>query len=429
VAPKTAAFQKTCDYLYSLQQRGSKYGIERMRRFMQLLGQPQETLACIHVAGTNGKGSTCAMLEAIYRANGYKTGLYSSPHLVYLGERIQINRQAVSAAKIIEYCERLKSAALKMSHGDPDQHPSFFEFMTAMALLYFSEEKVDIALIETGLGGRLDATNILLPKLSVITSIGLDHTEILGDTITAIAREKAGIIKAGVPVVTSALPAEASSVMQEIATERQSPLKALSPALTELPATNLAGSFQGWNAALALLAIQTLQMRWPVDTARAQSALKSVNWKGRWERRQLAHYDLILDATHNAQGAQHLAENLESLLRDEGIRPIVITACSQESRAVSLMQTIAPYAQAIHLIELEQAGSASRKFLRQCLKKNKACCPILDAQLDALFPSIGHCSLADSKACILVTGSIYLIGAVLERFEPNGFDSSLSLQD
>lgn len=424
-----AAFQKACDYLYSLQQRGSKYGIERMQRFMLLLEQPQQNLACIHVAGTNGKGSTCAMLEAIYREHGYKTGLYSSPHLVYLGERIQINRQAISQAKILEYCERLKSVALKMSDGDPDQHPSFFEFMTAMALLYFSEEKVDIALIETGLGGRLDATNILRPQLSVITSIGLDHTDILGDTIPAIAREKAGIIKAGVPVVTSALPAEASRVIQHIATERQSPLQALSPTLTEFPATNLAGSFQGWNAALAILAIQTLQTRWPVDIERARSALKSVHWKGRWDRHRQANYELILDATHNAQGAQQLAENLQALLRDEGIRPIVITACSQESRAVSLMQTIAPYAQAIHLIELEQTGSASRKFLRHCLQKSKACCPILDAQLDALFPRIGHCSLAAPKACILVTGSIYLIGAVLERFEAKEIDSSLSFQD
>ena len=115
-----AAFQKACEYLYSLKQRGSKYGIERMQRFMQELGQPQIHLACIHVAGTNGKGSTCAMLEAIYRANGYKTGLYSSPHLVYLGERIQINRQAISEEKILKYCKRLKSAAQAISQGDPD---------------------------------------------------------------------------------------------------------------------------------------------------------------------------------------------------------------------------------------------------------------------------------------------------------------------
>lgn len=424
-----AAFQKACDFLYSLKQRGSKYGIERMRRFMQQLGQPQENLACIHVAGTNGKGSTCAMLEAIYRANGYKTGLYSSPHLVYLGERIQINREAISEAKILEYCERLKSAAQEISHDDPDQHPSFFEFMTAMALLYFAEQKVDIALIETGLGGRLDATNILMPQLSVITSIGLDHTEILGDSIAAIAREKAGIIKAGVPVVIGALPAEANIVMREVAAQQQAPLQALSPRLAEFPSTNLAGSFQAWNAALALLAVQTMQGRWKIEPHLAKSALRSVQWKGRWDRRRIADYELILDATHNAQGARHLEENLQALLVDEGIRPIIIAASSQKDRAESLMRTIAPYAKAIHLIQLEQEGSASRQFLRHCLQANEVTCPVLDAQLDKLFPKIGHCSLAKPQACILVTGSIYLVGAVLEKFEQATIESALSFQD
>lgn len=423
-----AAFQKACDYLYSLKQRGSKYGIERMRRFMQQLGEPQKALACIHVAGTNGKGSTCAMLEAIYRRNGYKTGLYSSPHLVHLGERIQINRQAISEAKILDYCVQLKSAALEISQGDPEQHPSFFEFMTAMALLHFSEEKVEIALIETGLGGRLDATNIVLPQLSIITSIGLDHTEILGNSIAAIAREKAGIIKAGVPVVTSALPAEASSVIQQVALEQQAPLQTLSPKLAEFPATNLAGSYQGWNAALALLAVQTLQARWKVDPQGARRALLAIHWQGRWDRRQMADFELILDATHNAQGARHLEENLQALA-ENGIRPIIITASSQESRAESLMQSIAPYAQAIHLVQLEQAGSASRDFLRQCLQKNKVACPVWDAHLDTVFPRVGHCSLAKPQACILVTGSIYLIGAVLARFEQARIDSALSFQD
>ena len=424
-----AAFQKACDFLYSLKQRGSKYGIERMRRFMQQLGQPQENLACIHVAGTNGKGSTCAMLEAIYRANGYKTGLYSSPHLVYLGERIQINREAISEAKILEYCERLKSAAQEISHDDPDQHPSFFEFMTAMALLYFAEQKVDIALIETGLGGRLDATNILMPQLSVITSIGLDHTEILGNSIAAIAREKAGIIKAGVPVVIGALPAEANTVMREVAAQQQAPLQALSPGLTEFPSTNLAGSFQAWNAALALLAVQTIQGRWKIEPYQAKSALRSVQWKGRWDRRRIANYELIFDATHNAQGARHLEENLQALLVDEGIRPIIVTASSQKDRAESLMQTIAPYAKAIHLIQLEQEGSASRQFLRHCLQANEVTCPVLDAQVDKLFPKIGHCSLAEPQACILVTGSIYLVGAVLKKFEQATIESALSFQD
>ena len=284
-------------------------------------------------------------------------------------------------------------------------------------------------MVETGLGGRLDATNILTPKLSIITSIGLDHTEILGDSIAAIAREKAGIIKPGVPVVTSALPREAGRVIERIAAEQQAPLQSISPQLTKFPKSNLAGRFQSWNAALALLAVESVQTHWTVNPFLAKSALQTVHWKGRWDRRQFTDYELILDATHNAQGARHLEENLQALLSNEGIQPIIITASSHESRAEALMQTIAPYAKVIHLIQLEKEGSASRKFLRQCLEKNEVTCPIFDAQLDTLFPKIGHCSIAEPQACIVVTGSIYLIGAVLERFEQPTIKSTLNLQD
>ena len=183
------------DYLYSLKHKGSKYGIDRMRLFAEQLGQPQLKFPCIHVAGTNGKGSTCSMLEAIYRANGYKTGLYSSPHLIRQGERVQVNREILDEADIVAYTERLRPIADALGAADADDHPSFFEFMTAMAFLRFAEAEVDIALIETGLGGRLDATNVVDPELSIITSISLDHVEQLGDTLTAIASEKAGIIK------------------------------------------------------------------------------------------------------------------------------------------------------------------------------------------------------------------------------------------
>jgi folylpolyglutamate synthase/dihydropteroate synthase len=172
-----------------------------------------------------------------------------------------------------------------------------------------------------------------------------------------------------------------------------------------------------------------MQGRWKIEPHLAKSALRSVQWKGRWDRRRIADYELILDATHNAQGARHLEENLQALLVDEGIRPIIIAASSQKDRAESLMRTIAPYAKAIHLIQLEQVGSASRQFLRDCLQANEVTCPVLDAQVDKLFPKIGHCSLAKPQVCILVTGSIYLVGAVLEKFEHATIESALSFQD
>ena len=186
-------FQETRDYLFALRNAGSKYGIDRMRRLVEALGHPERRFPVIHVAGTNGKGSVCAMLEALYRSNGYKTGFFCSPHLVHLGERAQVNRQILSESGIIEYTRQLRPIAAAIASEDPDLHPSFFEFIAAMAFQRFASEQVDIACVETGLGGRLDATNVVDPELAIITTVSLDHTELLGDN-RRIAREKAGIL-------------------------------------------------------------------------------------------------------------------------------------------------------------------------------------------------------------------------------------------
>ena len=222
--PSMNDFQETRDYLFSLKNRGSKYGIDRMRLFAEALGQPQNQFPVIHVAGTNGKGSVCAMLEALYRNNGYKTGFFSSPHLIHLGERAQVNRQILSERGIVEYVKQLRPVAATLGQEDQDLHPTFFEFVAAMAFLRFAAEQVDIACIETGLGGRLDATNVVNPELSIITTVSLDHTEMLGDTIEAIAREKAGIIKHGKPVLIGRLSKPAENVIRAIAADRGCPV-------------------------------------------------------------------------------------------------------------------------------------------------------------------------------------------------------------
>ena len=168
------------DYLYALKNRGSRYGIERMHLLCEALGHPEQKFPVIHVAGTNGKGSVCAMLEAMYRDNGYKVGFFSSPHLVHLGERVQVDRQMLSELEIVRYIEQLRPIAAELGKSDPNLHPTFFEFIAAMAFLRFAGASVDIACIETGLGGRLDATNVVDPELSIITTISLDHCDILG---------------------------------------------------------------------------------------------------------------------------------------------------------------------------------------------------------------------------------------------------------
>ena len=205
------------DYLFSLKPRGVKFGIDRMQSWIERLGHPERACPCIHITGTNGKGSTAAMLESILRAAGWKVGLYTSPHLVRLGERVQVNREILTEDQIIRYTNELRPIAEDVSRLNPDDHPSFFEFMTAMAFWQFARKRCDISIIEVGMGGRLDATNVVLPEISVITSISLDHCEILGDTVEKIAYEKAGIIKPGRPVVLGHVPPGAEVVIREVA--------------------------------------------------------------------------------------------------------------------------------------------------------------------------------------------------------------------
>ena len=246
--PLIRNYEEAKAYLYSLKHHGAKYGIDRMRLLGEKIGHPERRFPVIHVAGTNGKGSTCAMLEAIFRLNGYKTGLFTSPHLVFQGERIQVNRKILDPDSIVKYTLQLKSIADKLAARNAADHPSFFEFMTAMAFMRFAEEAVDIGIIETGLGGRLDATNIVRPEISVITSISLDHTELLGDDLPAIAREKAGIIKEGRPVVLGCLPKEAENTIREIASQRNAPVHSIAEQFgntsLDYPLTNLHGDYQ-----------------------------------------------------------------------------------------------------------------------------------------------------------------------------------------
>ena len=227
-------------YLYSLRNQGSSYGIERMELLLDKIGRKMLNIPVIHVAGTNGKGSTCAMLDAIYRENGYKVGLFSSPHLVDLGERIRVNGKILSMDKLLGHIHVLKPYAEEIEGEFRGMHPSFFEIMTAVAFCEFAGEKVDLVVLETGLGGRLDSTNVVDPVVSVITTISLDHCHILGDTVEKIAFEKAGIVKAGRPVITGWLSFSANEVVRKVALEKNSSFFTLAdqPVDQALPHTN-----------------------------------------------------------------------------------------------------------------------------------------------------------------------------------------------
>ena len=196
---RVSDYQQSLDYLYALQKHGIKFGLNCTKNLLARTGNPHHKLRFIHIAGTNGKGSTAAILSRILCRHGIRVGMYTSPHLVRFTERFRINDEEVPAERILRVFEKIHSTL------DESQPPTFFEMITAMAFLYFAEEQADIVIAETGLGGRLDATNVITPEVCVITNIGFDHQEFLGSTLSSIAREKAGIIKQGVPVVTGVL--------------------------------------------------------------------------------------------------------------------------------------------------------------------------------------------------------------------------------
>lgn len=402
-----------------------------MQAFAAELGHPERQFPSIHVAGTNGKGSVCALLEAMYRNSGLRTGMYTSPHLIHQGERVQVNRENLNEAAIVQYTQTLKASAEALAAKDPEDYPSFFEFMTAMAFLRFAEAKVDIALIETGLGGRLDATNVLTPQLSIITTISLDHTELLGNSLEAIAREKAGILKPKVPALIGWLEPEAEQVIRAIAKERNCPLYSARerfPESSKRPQTNLIGAYQGRNTALALYATEILEASFPTDSETNKEALQNVIWRGRWERLELGGRTLILDAAHNAEGMRELDINLTELTEASGRKPILIAAATSEARADALIPVLEKHAAKIYLMRPEQEKALPTAALRKRISQAYTAA-VIETEINELFPTKDCCTAGNPGDIIVVTGSLYLIGEVLERLHSDSPSQQSKLQD
>jgi dihydrofolate synthase / folylpolyglutamate synthase len=382
------------------------------------LGHPERAVPCLHVAGTNGKGSVSAMLDAILHAAGWRTGLYTSPHLVQLGERVQVDRARLTPTEIVAYVAELRPIGEKTARGDADAAPSFFEFMTAMAFLEFARKRCDVAVIEVGLGGRLDATNIVTPEVAVVTSIAMDHCEILGDTIEKIAAEKAGIVKPGRPVVVGRVPPAAEAVIRRIAAERGSPVRSVvsefGDDLARYPHTNLEGDYQRWNAATATLAARALAPRWRITDTSIARGLAHVDWPGRWQRVTLGGRLAILDASHNPEGAQVLDASLAHLVAETGRAPIVITGVLGVARARPLIEAIARHAREIHFVVPQQPRACSHAEL-EALVPGTFRGRIVRATVVDLFPARDRCTAGGPDDVIVVTGSIYLLGEVMAR--------------
>lgn len=286
-----------------------KPGFERINALLDVLGNPHQRLKTIHVAGTNGKGSVCHIFSAIFQNNGYKTGLFTSPHITDFRERIKINGKLISKDFVVWFVETYQNDILRIQ-------PSFFEITTAMAYLAFEKKNCDIAIIETGLGGRLDATNVILPELSVITSIGLDHTAFLGNTVELIAREKAGIIKSKTPTVVGYVSDSVYDVIEKYAITQDAPIYRTDPLPSKPEPTDLLGEYQQRNIRTVLLGIEILKFYWSLDDGKISEAInyvkKLTNFKGRLQLIS-DQPKVIVDAAHNLEGVESLLSEIRLL--------------------------------------------------------------------------------------------------------------------
>jgi dihydrofolate synthase / folylpolyglutamate synthase len=388
-------------------------GLDRVREHLARLGRPQEAVPAIHVAGTNGKGSTCAILESVLRAMGLKTGLYTSPHLIDVRERIAVSGEPITGDEFARHCEKALAA-------DSDRRLTYFELLTAVAFLQFAEKKVDVAVLETGLGGRLDATNVIeKPLAGVITSIDFDHTQHLGTTLRSIASEKAGIIKPGCPAVCGPLPAEALAAVRE---KTKAPRVAETP--WELVSTDWEGNGQellsrsGIRARLSLLG---RRQRWNVAVAEAaldaagfkptpaqwRAGLEQVRWPGRFEVRRLDGKIVVLDGAHNPDAMRAFRATWEDSPFSRGRARFLIGLLKDKDAAGVLAElpagadrvAVAPRSpRALAVSELAKAAQARPA-----------------ASGAAAFEEW----LADPSApeVLAVCGSFYLVGEILEALE------------
>ena len=410
-------YAEAIQFLYGLQLFGANFGLERAHKLAALVDNPQEKLRFIHVAGTNGKGSTCAMLESIYRVAGLRVGLFTSPHLVSFRERIQVNRQLVPKNEIIRLVAEIQPLLKQFS---ADHHPTMFEVVTVMALKFFAEQKCDLVIWETGLGGRLDATNIVAPLASVLTNIAFDHEQWLGDTLAKIAAEKAGIIKPGVPVVTAEEKPEALEVIRNMAQEENAPLTVVAAAeiesrLAGTLAPPLLGDHQSLNAALALAAVEVLQSRIPVSAVNIRTGLSAVNWPGRLQLIERGGRKILLDGAHNVAGAETLRAALEKEFA--GHRPVFVFGALADKKWPDICRILAPLAAKVFTVPVASERTAKASELAECFRSaNPAAATAACANL------AGALSASKDAPFVVITGSLYLVGEALEQLglSPDG---------
>ena len=388
-------YEESLGWLYSTQQFGIKLGLDNIRSLLKALGDPHEHLSFLHVAGTNGKGSVCAMLDAVLRAAGHKTGLYTSPHLISFRERIRVDGRKIPREAAARGLENLRRLAATWDHS-----PTFFEFATALALLHFAESDCEFVVLETGMGGRLDATNAVIPMVAVITPIALDHTQWLGKTVTEVAQEKAGIIKPSVPVVSAPQDPAAVKVIVRRAEELGCSLT-FAEAAWDGAELGLRGRHQRGNAALTIASLRAAGLNFS-DDAIAQG-LRDVRWPGRF---QMIGERFVVDGCHNPHAAEQLVLSWRDLFGRE--QADVIFGALGDKEYSAMLEILAPISREVLLVPIRSERAAAPDILASA-------CPVTHR----IFADVKE-ALEASHGKTLVTGSLFLVGEVLELlgFEP-----------
>jgi dihydrofolate synthase/folylpolyglutamate synthase len=412
-------YKEALAWLYSLQRFGIKLGLENIRRLIAeccsgvcvkrpaLAAEGASTPKVIHVAGTNGKGSVCAMIDSICRAPGYRTGLFTSPHLVTFRERVRVSGEMISEDAVANGLTAIRDL---VAGWDP--HPTFFEVTSALALDYFSEAKIDVAILETGIGGRLDATNAVQSDVSVITQIDFDHEKWLGNTLAEIASEKAGIIKRGVPVVSTAQRPQAEKVIRVRAAECEAPLQFVGERYDRSPIA-LRGDYQKQNAAVAIAAIHAAKIE--IDDKAVARGLATIDWPARfqkWDGRT------IIDGAHNPAAARVLVETWREVFGDQ--KATLILAVLSDKNLRGICEALVPIAESILLPRIRSERAAHPEELAKVISV------ITPSPPYSIAASISEAlDLARAKPNpILITGSLHFAGEVLAhlRGEPAAFE-------
>ena len=423
-------YQQSLDYLYRLEKFGMIFGLTQVEKILNAIGNPHKEIQAIHIGGTNGKGSTAAIMSSILQKEGYRVGLYTSPHLIRFTERIKVNGKEIEKEEVAALVGGMRKEIEAAGITPPF---TFFDFTTAMALHYFKQKLVDLAILEVGLGGRLDSTNVVDPLISIITNIAKDHEDYLGRSILKIAREKAGIIKKGRPLITAATQPQVLRLFSKVCQEKGSPYYRVGKDFLYVRAEdrdfdyeglnrklwgihlNLKGFHQVINATTALGAMEVLEdLGYCVSTEAMVEGVREVDWPGRLEMVSSSP-GVILDGAHNPAGALVLKESLEKEFQYQHL--ILLIGIMKDKDIRSMLHLLAPLADHIILTKPHTDRATPPVLLKKALGQNEKKAEIAEDLKEAIERGL---SLTHKEDLLCITGSLYTVGEARAYFQSKG---------